>query len=357
MTRAASWLAAAATLLQAAPAHAHSVGVSRGEYRFSAGTLQAELTFARPELASAIPGLDGDRDGSVSSGELAAAEALLGGALVAGLQVRSATGPCAGALEGASIAEEDGVTIRATYRCGRGAQGLSIHAGFLGSLSVGHRHLASLAAGGHEPARAVLYESRPDLAAAASQPGVQAGIAALAWSLFLLGIEHILTGYDHLLFLLGLVLVGGRLRALLITVTAFTLAHSLTLALAALGAWTPSPALVEPAIALSIAYVGIENWFVRDAGRRWLITFPFGLIHGFGFAGALGEISLPSGQVPLALAAFNLGVEAGQLAVLAAVLPAVLWLGRREWFAQGGMKAASAAIATAGLIWFVSRVA
>lgn len=346
-------------LLHAAPARAHSVGLSRGEYRVSGRTVEVELTFARPELASAIPDLDADGDGSVSSADVAAAERLLGDTFVAGLEVRSTSGPCIGALERASLAEEDGATIRATYRCDRDTAGLSIRAGFLGSLSIGHRHLASLTAGAGETARAVLYESRPELAVAASRRDAHAGIATgtVAWPLFRLGVEHILTGYDHLLFLLGLVLVGGRLRPLLVVVTAFTLAHSLTLALAALGAWAPSPGLVEPAIALSIAYVGLENWFVRDAGRRWLITFPFGLIHGFGFAGALGEISLPSGQVPLALAAFNLGVEAGQLAVLAAVLPAVLWLGRQRWFGQRGVRGVSAAIALVGFCWFFSRVA
>ena len=154
----------------------------------------------------------------------------------------------------------------------------------------------------------------------------------------------------------GLILVGGGWRTVC-RGHGFTLAHSITLGVAALGVLTPSPRFVEPAIALSIAYVGIENWFVRDADRRWLITFPFGLIHGFGFASALGEISLPPAQIPLALAAFNIGVEAGQVAVLAATLPAVLWLGRRRWFADFGVKAASALITLAGLLWFVGRLA
>jgi hydrogenase/urease accessory protein HupE len=224
----------------------------------------------------------------------------------------------------------------------------------LASLSIGHRHLATVAVPDGEPAHAVLYESHPEVEVGVSREAGLRGPVALP--LFRLGIEHILTGYDHLLFLLGLILVGGRLGPLLVVVTAFTLAHSLTLGLAALGAWAPSPGFVEPAIALSIAYVGVENWFVRDASRRWLITFPFGLVHGFGFAGALQEISLPASQVPVALAAFNVGVEAGQVAVLAAVLPGILWLSRRRWFADRGMKAASAAIAAAGLFWFVTRV-
>ena len=111
----------------------------------------------------------------------------------------------------------------------------------------------------------------------------------------------------------------------------------------------------RPAIALSIAYVGIENFFVKDASKRWRITFPFGLIHGFGFAGALQEISMPRADIPYALVLFNLGVEAGQLAVLAVVLPLVLLARRKDQFKLVGVKLMSAGIVAAGVIWFVLR--
>jgi hydrogenase/urease accessory protein HupE len=171
-----------------------------------------------------------------------------------------------------------------------------------------------------------------------------------------MGIEHILTGYDHLLFLFGLILVGGKVRSLIGVVTAFTVGHSISLALATLGVWSPGSSIVEPAIALSIAIVGVENFFLDDASRRWRITLPFGLIHGFGFAGALTEISLPRAKVPAALLGFNLGVEAGQLAVLALVLPLILFAHRSERFRDRGVKALSALIVLAGLVWFVQRV-
>ncbi len=178
----------------------------------------------------------------------------------------------------------------------------------------------------------------------------------MAWSMLKLGIEHILTGADHLVFLLGLILVGGSLRSLVGVVSAFTLAHSITLALAAFSIFAPSPRLVEPAIALSIAYVGIENLFVTDASKRWRITFPFGLIHGFGFAGALREIALPRAQVPIALVSFNLGVELGQLAVLSIALPLVLVARNAAWFGDRGVKALSLAIAIGGGLLFVARL-
>jgi hypothetical protein len=102
--------------------------------------------------------------------------------------------------------------------------------------------------------------------------------------------------------------------------------------------------------------VGIENQFVKDAEKRFLITFPFGLVHGFGFAGALGEISLPKAEIPAALVAFNLGVEAGQLAVLALVLPLILHARKKDWFKDKGVKLTSLGIAALGLVWFVLRI-
>jgi hydrogenase/urease accessory protein HupE len=171
-----------------------------------------------------------------------------------------------------------------------------------------------------------------------------------------LGVEHILTGADHLVFLLGLILVGGRLRSLVGVVSAFTLAHSITLALATLSIFAPSPRLVEPAIALSIAYVGVENLFVKDASKRWRITFPFGLIHGFGFAAALREIALPRAQIPIALVSFNLGVEIGQLGVLAIALPLTVAARNAPWFGDRGVKLLSLAIAIGGAALFVERL-
>jgi hydrogenase/urease accessory protein HupE len=343
--------------LHAAPARAHAVGVSRGEYRVAGPAVEADLAFASTELASAFPALDRDGDGALAAAEVSGARPLLTEAIVNALEVRTPSGPCRATLEDARLAEADGLTIRAAYRCAGAGTAVSLRVGFLAALSIGHRHLATVAPASGEAVRAVLYESRPALDLAASRAGAgEAVTRAVAWPLFRLGVHHILTGYDHLVFLLALVLVGGRLRPLLVVVTAFTAAHSLTLGMAVLGVWAPSPRAVEPAIALSIAYVGVENWFVRSAERRWLLTFPFGLVHGFGFAGALGEVSLPARDVPLALAAFNVGVEIGQLAVLAVVLPLVLRLGKTRWFPDHGVKALSAAVAVAGFSWFLGRL-
>jgi hydrogenase/urease accessory protein HupE len=230
-----------------------------------------------------------------------------------------------------------------------------VRLGLLADLSLGHRHLLS-ATSASETVRAVLYEAAPQMTLA--RPSIAARrIGGVVPSLVRLGIGDILTGWDHLLFVLALVLVRGPLRSVLGVVTAFTLAHSVALAVAALGLWAPRPALVEPAIALSIAWVGVENCIAPRLRGRWRLTFLFGLVHGFGFAGALRDVALSAAELPLALASFNVGVEAGQLAVLAVALPCVGWLGGRVWFAARGVRLASLAISTIGLWWFVERVA
>jgi hypothetical protein len=341
-------------ILEAQGSEAHTIGISRGDYRISAPTaIHAEMTFARPEIAAAIPVLDVNRDGSVSPAEINAAGPMIAEVISSKLEVHRQDVPCERTFEEAFLTEEDGLAIRARYSCDAPitTAPISIRLNFLNTLSLGHRHIAAVTSPDGTLERIVVHEARPEI-----QISRTPSLAGVAWPLFGLGIEHILTGYDHVLFLFGLILVGGRLRALLIAVTAFTIAHSITLGVAALGVWAPSSRLVEPAIALSIAYVGIENWFFPDAGRRWLITFPFGLIHGFGFAGALTGISLPSVQIPVALASFNSGVEVGQIIVLAAILPAVLWLGRQRWFDGIGRQAANAAVVAAGLAWFADRV-
>jgi hydrogenase/urease accessory protein HupE len=249
----------------------------------------------------------------------------------------------------------------ARYRCAPPPSTVTIDLPVLASFAPGHRHVAHATWGAAAVdgvmirGRAPFQITRPgasDAATEAPEPRTLGFFAFLR-----MGVEHILTGYDHLLFLLGLILVGGRVRSLVGVVTAFTVAHSITLGLAAFGVLAPPSRIVEPAIALSIAYVGIENFFVKNAEKRWRITFPFGLVHGFGFAAALQEIELPRAQIPVALVSFNLGVELGQLGVMAVLLPLVLWARKSEWFAKRGALAMSAFVAMAGLFWFVERVA
>jgi hydrogenase/urease accessory protein HupE len=189
-------------------------------------------------------------------------------------------------------------------------------------------------------------------------PGTRQGTLAVVRKFALSGIHHILIGPDHLLFIIGLLLLGGSLRKLVLVVSAFTLAHSVTLSIAALGIFNPPPWIVEPAIALSIIYVGIDNLMVRDGRdmRAW-IAFAFGLIHGFGFAGVLREMDLPPRALGWSLFSFNLGVEIGQIAVVltvASLLAAVR--ARNERLGQRLAFAGSIVVVIAGAFWFIERV-
>ena len=181
---------------------------------------------------------------------------------------------------------------------------------------------------------------------------------------FRLGVEHILTGYDHLLFLAALLLVCATFREAAVVITCFTVAHSVTLALAALDVVRLPSRAVEAVIAASIVYVATENLvrFGKDRQRlawRAAVTFAFGLVHGMGFASVLRELGLGTapGGVVVPLLKFNLGVEAGQLAVAAVVFPLILAARRRPWTAHRLVPACSVVIALAGAWWLVERVA
>jgi hydrogenase/urease accessory protein HupE len=357
-------------------AEAHAIGLSTGEYTAKGSSVTVKLAFARGEVASVLPNLDENRDGHVTAFEVESAKKDLETRVLGHVNVTQGGAACAPALLGAALTEQDGIVIDGRFDCARSDKTFDVDVVLLDDLSHGHRHVARVT--GATTRDEVLYKGHSAFAIAPDAEGVAAGGASVgagastgtasaatspssqsssAWAFFKMGIEHILTGYDHLVFLFGLVLLRARLKELLAVVTAFTIAHSITLAIATLGIFTPSPRFIEPAIALSIAYVGIENFFVKDASKRWRITFPFGLIHGFGFAGALQQINLPRAEIPVALVTFNLGVEAGQLFAMSIILPAVILVRQKNWFEPRGVRVLSGAVALAGGVWFVMRVA
>jgi hydrogenase/urease accessory protein HupE len=175
-------------------------------------------------------------------------------------------------------------------------------------------------------------------------------------SFLVLGVEHILTGYDHLLFLLSLLVAGGALRGLVRITTAFTVAHSITLSLAVLRIVALPAQWVESAIALSITVVAVENLTRRGqvSHRRWLLAFAFGLVHGLGFASVLQEFALPRADLAVSLLSFNLGVEVGQIAVVAGAF-ALLQIVARRPVQHVVRRFVSVGAAVAGLAWFVQR--
>ena len=174
-----------------------------------------------------------------------------------------------------------------------------------------------------------------------------------------LGVKHILTGYDHLLFLFGLLLVARGFFSSLGIITSFTIAHSITLAVATLHLVQIPSRIVEPLIAASIVFVGIENLLRGDIPKaRRMVPFGFGLIHGFGFASALREAGIGSGTggIVLPLFSFNLGVEIGQIMVAALALPIIWKLRENPMFIARWAPACSAAVVLLGSFWFVQRV-
>lgn len=226
------------------------------------------------------------------------------------------------------------------------------------------------------PVAQLRREQGVELVPLAEKPEPEAVAASAHRSFFRLGVAHILSGYDHLLFLAGLLLLAQRLRTAAIWVTAFTVAHSITLSLAVLGVINLPAVITESLIALSVAWVGALN-LVRlhvDAGgaglrrmprvpvdsgalvwRRWWLTFGFGLIHGLGFAAILREAGLAESNRIASLAWFNLGVEAGQLAVVVLVYPVLRWCARWAGYSVG-VSVASVGLVLAGLGWFFARV-
>jgi hydrogenase/urease accessory protein HupE len=183
---------------------------------------------------------------------------------------------------------------------------------------------------------------------------------SVAWRYLMLGFTHIVPkGLDHMLFVLGIYLLSGRARAVLWQVSAFTIAHSITLGLGMYGIVAVSARIVEPLIALSIAYVAIENIFLSEL-KSWRVAlvFAFGLLHGMGFAGALRELGLPRSEFLTALLTFNLGVEAGQLAVIGTAFLLVGWhCANREWYRSRVVVPVSLLIACTAVYWTIERTA
>ncbi len=195
----------------------------------------------------------------------------------------------------------------------------------------------------------------------AFETGAAPRIAAVIRRFVAAGIHHIFIGPDHILFVIGLLLLGGSLGRLLKIVTGFTVAHSITLALATLGILTPPARVIEPLIALSIVFVGVENLRAlrRPGGRdqRGWLAFVFGFVHGFGFASVLREFGLPAQALGVALFAFNVGVEFGQAAIVLLTAPLLALV--RRWNESAGRRVAfagSCVVVVAGLFWFVERI-
>jgi hydrogenase/urease accessory protein HupE len=304
-------------------ARAHDVGLSVGDYRVSPGGLTARLTFARREGFPA------------PKAEL--------------VRVFAGEARCKVAVSGDELpVQGDGIEVLLVAECPRGATPSRVELPWLRGKP--HTQLVSL----HGEGTAAPVDRDVALTGREWSFVVGAGPAPALPDLVGIGAIHIFSGLDHLAFLLGLLLVPVTRRGLLLTLTAFTVGHSLSLLLSSLGVVTLGPRLVEPAIALSVAWIGIENLFRKRFTLRFLLALPFGLLHGLGFANGLRELT--SGAVVGPVIAFNVGVELGQVGSLT-LFAAFLWMADASpAFRLHGRRVLSIALAVLGLSWAVARV-
>ncbi len=340
-------------------AHAHTPGLSTLKLAHDGKQLLAVLIFSPNDLETVIP-LDTDANGTISADEISAIRKPLEKLAETFLEV-SLDGTALALRETKFTADENNnFQLEMKFSSGGGSL-LKAVSRWLEVLPRGHRQFVSFQEG-TEPVvtEDLLDASNPifvvNLSPAPSQMTQQKRRSFSEF--FVLGVEHILTGYDHLLFLFALLIVCDSFKSITKIVTGFTLAHSLTLALATLNLVQMPARIVEPMIAASIVYVGLENVLRHGPPkRRWLLTFVFGLVHGFGFAGVLREMEIDkAGSVVVPLVWFNLGVEAGQIAVAAIILPLIWRLKRAPSFAPRWIPACSVLVVAAGAYWFIERV-
>jgi len=262
---------------------------------------------------------------------------------------------------GSVSSDGDGVVVQTRWSCAQESGRLRYRSTVLVDIAPDARQVV-LIRSGDTTFQDLLDVSRTE---AALTEAPQLSIVQVIGLYLEAGVEHILTGYDHIAFLIAIVLWANSLWPVVKLVTAFTVGHSVTLSLAALDIVQIPSSIIEPAIAASIIFVAAENFFSHNVQKRWRDTFAFGLVHGFGFASALQEFGIPKSAVIPALASFNIGVEIGQIAIVAAVIPMLMAFDRLARSpirgSHGGGRTPiavytlSTVIAMLGSYWFLDR--
>ena len=358
----------ALALIVAVPLRAHDPGLSTTQVELRTDGLVATVGFAPNDIRGLLPPGAPVRPANWSPSDFAEAKPsleLLGAAL---FEVRDSSGDLPWVHESVSLAAGNSVLFR--LEASRRPVGHTVFRSLvMDRLPPGHRNYLSVT-----DEKATLLAEKleaiddpPVVLELASRAGSKGAIIQSSepppvptfWGFLRLGIAHIWTGYDHLLFLFGLLVVCRSFRSIVGIISCFTIAHSITLALATLNIVNIPSSIVEPLIAASIFYVGVENLIRRGAEPkgRWALTFAFGLIHGFGFASVLRELGIGSDGHGLAmpLFTFNLGVEIGQISIALIVLPIVWHLRKNPVFVRRGVPILSGFVALAGLYWFLER--
>jgi len=354
-------LAVLFSLLPLQKTAAHDPGLSSLAVRPWRNSLEVTLTLAVRDAAQ-LAELDEDHDGIVTQAEFAQTRSQLETAVARQLFIAADGKIAKHSSIHSRLDGNNNVEVRLDFGTTTFSS-LEIQSKLIASLALGHRQYLEV----QNLRGKTIFERL--LSAAANRATMQrphtdastAGLEAVrSFTNFLcLGVKHILTGYDHLLFLFGLLVVARGFASSLGIITSFTIAHSITLAVATLHPVQIPSRIVEPLIAASIVFVGIENLLRGDIPTaRRMVAFGFGLIHGFGFASALREAGIGSGtgSILLPLFSFNLGVELGQIMVAAAALPIIWKLRENPMFIARWAPACSAAVVLLGSFWFVQRV-
>jgi hypothetical protein len=345
-----------ALLLGAGVARAHDADIIYTQVRRTqedASEVRVLLTMTASTLTQVLPA-DADGDGSVSQADLDARRAALEVGLWDALPLTAGGAPCTRKEHAAREHAKYYLELTATYQCPPGA--LRQTYTVLSLLPPNYRVVLGTFTG--EGGQLFADAQQPTLEIPERGPAAPSAFSPGFGGWIQLGMKHIFEGIDHLAFLLALLLVGGSLKRVLWMVTSFTVAHSLTLGATALGFILLDPQRtrwVEAAIAVSIIYVAGENLLLREHRHRALITFFFGLIHGFGFASVLGAYGLGE-QVASGLLGFNLGVELGQALIVMALLPLVRLIQRRPKVNLWTVRVLSSVILCAGAGWLVQRL-
>ncbi len=354
-TRCLALALAAATLALAADVAAHQVGLSRGEYAFAGSEVNAEIIFARGELASLVPELDANGDGRLTPDEVDLARARLEAAIVARTTVTANGAPCPGKLVAARLAEEDGLTVRGVFRCPSAAPTAHVELAFLEDLAHGHRHVAR-ARGPNGEVEDVLFRGKSGLdvpagaalatptttSSAPNRPGADGAPSLLA-----LGLTRFFREYLHAAFLVAALIVVASRRARFEVAIAFAIGSASGLGVAALGVFSPDARALGPALAVSVVYVGLQGVFARDGRPARATALTFGAVHGFGLAAALPSLGGADGSG--AILPYALGAFAGEIAVAVAVIAIATWAERAPATKRLVPRVACAAVALVGL--------
>lgn len=346
-------LAAAFLALLCRPAAAHQPGVSIGEIQLTPDRVRWEILISAEDWTKAFF-LHGSRSRILNESDVRRTSGEIETILADLLRIRAGGRECPGKAIETMLTERQGhayVRTLLEFNCPEPITSLTLEAPVATYFLPQHRLMVLVK--GLRGSTSLLFGPGQDVLSL-DDLDARWGIWPQARRFIRLGIEHIFTGYDHILFLFGLVLAATGLRNLVGIITSFTLAHTITLAAATLGYVSLSPRVVEPLIAASIVYIAVENLY-RKPAKRWLLTFGFGLIHGLGFSSILLDLNVPRNLLATALLSFNGGVEIGQVAMVGTLYPLIRLARRFPRAHRLILRAGSGAILAMGLLWLLQR--